>query len=109
MKLKFGSTSGASRAMKCSLRRWLSLDGSSPTERSTTSSHSSRVNGAAALLVAFKVEPAELDGAQVFDVEGVVVIVDLVIGQRHLGPDAAFEQAVVVTVEASRRWRCAAS
>ena len=45
MKLKFGSTNDASRAMKCSFWREESLDGSRPTERRMLSSHSSRVTG----------------------------------------------------------------
>ena len=54
---------------------------------------------AAALAVAVEVEAAQLDRPQVLDVEGVVVLVDLVVGERHLGPDAALQQAVVVAVE----------
>ena len=99
MKLKLGSTSGASRAMKCSFTRCESFDGSRPTERRMTSIHSSRVNCARALAVAVEVEAAELDRPQVLDVEGVVVVLDVVVRERHLGPDAAFEQAVVVPVE----------
>jgi hypothetical protein len=77
-----------------------SLLGSRPTDRKMAAAiHSSRVNCRAAFCIALEVEARQLDRPQVFDVERVVVFLDVVVRQGHLGPDAAFQQAIVVAVE----------
>ena len=53
---------------------------------------------ASTLHVAVEVEPAELDRPQVLDVKGVVVLLNGVVRHGHLGPQAPFEQALVVAV-----------
>ena len=52
-----------------------------------------------AFCVAIEVEAGQLDRAQVLDGERVVVFVDVVVRQGDFGPNAAFQQPVVVTVE----------
>ena len=49
--------------------------------------------------VAREIEAGQLDRAQVLDGKGVVVLLDVVVRQGHLGPDPALQQAVVVAVE----------
>jgi hypothetical protein len=49
--------------------------------------------------IAVKIEAADLDRSQVFNVERVVVFFDVVMRQRHLSPNPALQQAVIVAIE----------
>src|ERR1700730_6891160 len=51
------------------------------------------------LAICAEVETTELDRAQVFHVESVIVGVDVVVGDRSLGPDATLKQALIIPVK----------
>src|SRR5262245_30836052 len=49
--------------------------------------------------VMVKVEAAELDRPQVFNVEGVIIVLDFIVDNGDLGPDATFQQTVGVLIK----------
>ena len=68
-----------------------------------TSSHSSRVNWLAPFYEGFEVEFGELNGLEFFNIKGVVVVFDIVVRHRALGPDAALEDTIIFRLVVARR------